>query len=120
MADAIVGSAAALVDAAAAKVKSLTDAGEVDNRVIGAMIEERIARRTDLLSGAVKARKAKVKSLAGIKPANQGFQEDGTAVPGTTFTGCQVEKIKSLKKEIEELDAAIQARDFDKLSDLGY
>lgn len=112
--------ATALCEKAAAEVKAKTDAGEVDNRVVAAMVEKRIARRTDLLSGAVAGRKKLVESLAGVKPSIKGYTEAGDPVPGEVFTAAQVEQIKCLKKKIEELDAAINARDFDKLSKLGY
>lgn len=115
-----VGDAAALCEAACAKVNELTNAGEVDNRVINAMVEDRLVRRTELLSGAVKDRKKKVKVLAGIKPARKGYTEAGEEIVGDTYTAAQVEQIKDLKIAIEELDAAIVARDFDKLSKLGY
>lgn len=120
MTNGAVPAAVALCDAAVAEVKARTEAGDVDKAVVAAMVEERIDRRTSLLLGAVRDRKAKVKALAKIKPAIKGYTEIGEAIPGDTYTLSQVEQIKQAKKDIEKLDDAINARDFDKLSDLGY
>lgn len=120
MADANVQAAVALIDEAASQVKAATEGGEVDKAVVAALVEERMARRTDLLLNAVKDRKKKVKALAAIKPANKGFTEVGDPIPGDSYTLAQVQQIKGAKEAIAKLDEAINARDFDKLSDLGY
>lgn len=110
----------ALLEAAAAQVQAKTEAGEVDNAVVAQLVEQKIARRTELLAGAVDAQKGYVKKLGKIKPNPKGFTEDGTEIAGDCYTKAQVEAIKDLKKKIADLDAVVAARDFDKMSAMGF
>lgn len=112
--------ALSLVEQAAAQVKERTEQGEVIGNVVKALADERVDRRTELLLNAVRDRKCKVRRLSKIKPAIKGYNEAGEEIPGDALTRCQVDQIKALREEIEELDTAINAQDFDKLSDMGY
>lgn len=108
-----------LLKAADAQVAERTEAGEIRQAVVDALADKKVARRTALLDGCVARRKGAAKRLASTTPAAQGYEEDGTEIPGDAFTMNQVESIKALKKEIEEFDAAMETQDFDKMKKLG-
>lgn len=109
-----------ILDAVCSRVCERTSGGEVVERVVEELVECRLNRRTELLTGAVKRLKEIQKEISSIEPADQGFTRDGEKVSGTTYNEYQISQLKSLNEELKPLSAAIAAQDFDELSKLGY
>lgn len=98
---------------------SKTQGVAVENAITN-LVGAKIERRTELVQNGLNDVKKLNKELAGIKAASPGFDAEGVALPGSVFTGCQIKRRKAILEKVEEVSAALEAQDFDKLSKFGY
>jgi hypothetical protein len=115
-----VKSFAALVEAEMWEaVKSATNKGEVKTRVVAALVEKKLARRTELMSSALNLQARLTKELESLKPGKVGVDADtGEAVTSNVLADWQYNRKKVLVKNLATLDTILTAQDFDKMSDV--
>jgi hypothetical protein len=115
-----VKSFAALVEAEMWEaVKSATDKGEVKTRVVAALVEKKLARRTELMSGTLSLQARLTQELESIKPGSVGVDADsGLSVSSNVIPDYQYKRKQVLAKNLATLDAILTAQDFDKMSDV--
>ena len=109
-----------ILDAVRSKVCERTAGGEVVERVIEALVEYKLVRRTELLKGGIERLREIHKDIENIKPYDKGFTKDGETIDGEVYTEHQARKLKELNEELELLITVVAKQDFDKLSELGY
>jgi len=88
-----------IMKAVETKVNTMTKGGKLDELVIEQLVEEKLQRRCELLVGAMRD----LKSL--ISKAEKESSDF---------------KVKKIKDNIDEVTSAIESKDFNKLSKMGY